>query len=59
MHSRPVRVSRTRPLRRAAGAALALALVLSLGGCYVVPAFPGPGYYGFHPGGWYHGDDDR
>jgi hypothetical protein len=45
-----------RHARRAAGAVLAVALLLSLGGCYVF--VPGPGYYGYHAGGWHHGDDD-
>jgi hypothetical protein len=42
--------------RRVAATLLAVALLLSLGGCYVL--VPGPGYYGYHPGGWHHGDDD-
>lgn len=46
-----------RRARRLAGALLAAALLLSLGGCYVL--VPGPGYYGYHPGGWHHGDDDE
>jgi hypothetical protein len=45
------------PARRVLGTLLAVALLLSLGGCYVL--VPGPGYYGYH-GGWHHrGDDDR
>lgn len=47
-----------RRLRRAAGALLAVALLLSLGGCFVVPVAPAPGY-GYHgPWGWHHHDDD-
>ena len=42
--------------RRAASAMLAVALLLSLGGCYVF--VPGPGYYRYHVGGWHRGDDD-
>ena len=41
--------------RRVAVTLLAVALLLSLGGCYVL--VPGPGYYGYH-GGWHHRDDD-
>jgi hypothetical protein len=44
-----------RRTRRVVGTLLAVALLLSLGGCYVL--VPGPGYYGYH-GGWHHRDDD-
>ena len=46
-----------RGLRRLLGAVLAAALLLSLVGCYVL--VPGPGYYGYRPGPWHRGDDDR
>lgn len=51
-------LSRSRGLRRCAGAVLATALLLSLAGCYVVPVEPAPGNYGYHPWGGHHHDDD-
>jgi hypothetical protein len=51
--SEMVRSSRLRRLMPLA----ALALVMTLGGCYAYPAYPGYGYYGggYYNGGYYNG----
>ncbi len=49
-----------RLLLRLLAALLAVAGLLSLGGCFVVPAGPPGYYYGYHGyWGWGRGDRDR